>query len=101
MACSGAVWIDGDGDGRRTSAHDYAQRIYKQAGGELDKLIQLLPDYDQAVAAQVAHLYQSSGRTLLSPAATETISSASDEVKAGIRKYLDAWRENQIARATD
>ena len=101
MACSGAVWIDGDGDGRRTSAHDYAQRIYKKAGGELDRLIQLLPDYDQAVAAHVAHLYQSSGRTLLSPAATETISSASGEVKAGFRLYLDAWRENQIARATD
>ena len=71
IGCSGAVWIDADGDGRRTSAYEYAQGAFAESGGDLAKLIAVLSRYDQAVASQAAHLYQSSGQSLLSLEATE------------------------------
>jgi hypothetical protein len=35
IGCSGAVWLDADGDGRRTAAYDYAQRLFAASGGDL------------------------------------------------------------------
>ena len=53
MGMTGAVWIDGDNDGRRSTARDYAERLIAAANGDADKLKKSLADYDDAVAAQV------------------------------------------------
>jgi hypothetical protein len=99
LACSGAVWLDADGDGKRTAAYDYARRAFDASGGDLPKLIDSIAGYDRAVSAQAAHLVQSSGTSLLSDDAQAAWTKATPDVQAGFRAYLDAWRENQAQRA--
>jgi hypothetical protein len=98
IGCSGAVWLDVDGDGRRTPAVDYARRLVP-AAGDLATLLANLADYDEAVAAQTAHLWQESGHKLLSPVAQDALRQAAPVVQRGVQAYLDAWRASQIARS--
>ncbi len=97
LACTGAIWLDLDRDGRRTAPFDYAQRVFFESQGDLTKLLSDLADYDAAVAAQAAHLYQSSGNSWLSAEAQQALKRASDKTQTGIRNYIDAWRANQLA----
>ncbi len=99
IGCSGAVWLDVDGDGRRTAAYDYAQRLFAESRGDLEKLIDQLSDYDRAVAAQVAYLYQASGKSWFTPSAQAALHRGTEETQAGVRMYLEAWRENQTSRS--
>jgi hypothetical protein len=99
IGASGAVWLDADGDGRRTAAFDYAQRLIGASRGDLPRLIEALADYDEAVAAQAAHLVQLSGRSLLTDDAQAALKAAAPPVQDGVRTYLAAWRECEIARA--
>src|SRR5207302_187112 len=64
IGSSGAVWIDGDGDGQRTSARGYAERLLREAGGAWPKVVAALADYDEAVAAQAASLLRTRGVSL-------------------------------------
>ena len=61
IGCTGAVWVDADGDGQRTCAFVYAKRIHKESGGKWRDMIKALSDYDEAVAAQAASLLQADG----------------------------------------
>jgi hypothetical protein len=99
LGCSGALWLDADGDGRRTPAVEYARRLISKTGDNLPALLTGLAEYDEAVAAQAAHLWQEAGGRLLSPAAQEALGQAAPTVQRGVRAYLDAWRESQIARS--
>jgi hypothetical protein len=103
IGCSGAIWIDGDGDGKRSSAHAYAQHLHEQSRGDLRKLLSLLDDYDSAVSAQAAHLYRVSNSAITpkldSIEAEQAIAKSDEHVRRGIRRYKDAWRKNQIAAA--
>ena len=99
VGCSGPIWLDVDGDGRRTSAYEYAHRLMARSGGDLAKLLDLLADYDEAVAAQASHLYQSTEGSLLVADAQALISQSTSDTKNGIRAYLNAWRETQMARS--
>ncbi len=98
IGASGAVWLDADGDGRRTPAFDYAQRLVAASGDDLPALVKSLADYDEAVAAQAAHLWQRPGRSLLSDESQAALKNAPPQTARGIRAYLDAWRESQLAR---
>ena len=100
IGCSGAVWIDVDGDGHRTAAHDYARRLLDDSDGDLQRLLDNLADYDTAIAAQAASLYQSSAESLLTPAAREVVSRANENTKTGFQNYLESWRKSQIARSS-
>ena len=105
LSCSGAVWLDVDGDGRFSTAADYARQVVTAANGELDRLLKLLAAYDSTVAAQAAHLYQTSlgdpiklvKSGLEFPESQSAIATATDETQTGIRRYLDAVRRNRIA----
>jgi len=99
MGVSGAVWLDVDGDGRKTSAYDYAVAEFVRCGNDLSKLVTALAEYDRAVAAQAAHLYQSAGHSLVSDDAQHVIQASAESVRLGFRDYLEAWRANQLARA--
>src|SRR5438477_5893083 len=100
VGCSGAVWLDADGDGRKTAAHDYAQRVFAASRGDLPTLVDGLREYDEAVAAQAAHQFQSSGGSLLTDTARVALKTAAPATQAGVRAYLEAWREDQMARAS-
>ena len=95
LGCSGSVWLDVDNDGRPTAAHDYANRIFTASKGDLNVGLESLKDYDQAVAAQAAHLYQSAGVSLVDSSLQKKLSTSPDPVKNGFRRYLEAWRKTQ------
>jgi hypothetical protein len=97
IGCSGAVWLDGDGDGRWSSARDYALAAQAKSQGNLAKLVELLAEYDAATAAQAAFLSQSSGRSLVDPGVQKTLNHSAEPVKLGFQNYITAWRESQIA----
>lgn len=99
LSSSGAVWLDADGDGHRTSAHDYAARAVAAARGDLPALMEKLARYDRAVASQAAHLLQTGGTSLLDEAVQQSWQQSKPQVQAGFRDYLTAWRENQAHRA--
>lgn len=104
LGCSGAVWLDVDGDGRRSSARDYAEFAVGSATGKLDAVLENLKSYDEATAAQAAFVvHRQSGldkqNPFLSGDAQAAVRKAEPHVRNGIQKYVDAWRRNQIAAA--
>lgn len=98
IGCSGAIWFDADGDGRRTPARGYAEQVSARAAGNLDVLFRELAEFDEAVAAQAAALLQASGRSLLEEPIQERLRAASVPVRRGFTAYLTAWRANQRAQ---
>jgi succinate dehydrogenase flavin-adding protein (antitoxin of CptAB toxin-antitoxin module) len=56
LGATNPVWIDGDGDGRFTSAFGYASRLVKEHGSRGEALHRSLDGFDTAVAAQFASL---------------------------------------------
>src|SRR5262249_12323266 len=99
IGSTGAVWIDADGDGKRTSAQEYAQRLLKAHGRDLAKLVQALADCDEAVAAQVAGLLQARGVSVLDAPVIDAARKAGPHVERGFEQFAEAWRECQIARS--
>jgi hypothetical protein len=102
ISLTGAVWLDGDGDGKRSSAYDYARRLFDKSGGEVAQVAQLMPAlsaYDEAVAAQAASLLQGNGISAVDPAIREAAKRAGPQVEAGFQAFAEAWRTSQIARS--
>ena len=87
-----------DGDGRRTSASEYAKKVVADAGGDWRKAVRALAGYDEAVTAQAAGLLRAGG---VSPSDKEVRAAAAatgDQVLRGFDAYAEAWRESQVAR---
>ncbi len=98
IGCSGAVWVDADGDGKKTSAREYAERLITTSGKDLKQLVASLSSYDEAVAAQVAHRLRATGTPLQSDEVQSVLKTASKKTQSGFRTYTESWRENEIAR---
>jgi hypothetical protein len=98
IGATGAVWLDADGDGRRTSARGYAERLLREAAGEWPKLVKALADYDEAVAVQAAALLRARGVSPRDAEVREAARKAGAQVARGFEAYAEAWRESQIAR---
>lgn len=98
LGSSGAIWVDADGDGRRSSARDYAERLFAASKGDFAKLLTALATFDAAVAAQAAHLYRTSGGSFESEEFSRALKAASPPAQAGFQTYLKAWRENERSR---
>jgi hypothetical protein len=99
VGSSGAVWIDGDGDGHRNCAYDYADRIVKSEDARLPGVLKALANYDEAVAAQAAGLLDRRGVSLQQKNVLQSLKLAAPQVRDGFAAYLRAWRETQIARS--
>ena len=80
------------------AARGYAERLVTQSNQQLEKLITSLGNYDQAVASHAAYLLQNSGKSLLSADVQSALRDARPATRAGFRAYLEAWRENQMAK---
>lgn len=98
IGVTGAVWLDADGDGKRTCAYEYARRLFRAAAGDGPGLVRRLADYDEAVAAQVAGLLRRKGTALHDAEIREAARKAGPQVEAGFQAFAEAWRESQIAR---
>ena len=104
LGCSGAVWLDVDGDGRQSTARDYAEFAVGLSEGKIASILKKLSTYDEATAAQAAFvIHRQSGldkqNPFLSGDVQTAVRRAVPHVQDGIQKYVDAWRRNQIAAA--
>jgi hypothetical protein len=97
LGCSGAVWLDADGDGRRSSPHDHAARLVAASRQDIAKLLASLRDYDEATAAQAAHLLRTAGVSLTSHEMTAALGAAASHVRMGFDACLASWREGEVA----
>jgi hypothetical protein len=95
---TGAVWIDGDGDGKRTCAYEYAQRLVRSKENQLPQLIEELARYDEAVAVQVASVLHARGVSLQDQEIVPAARKAGPQVENGFQAYFEAWRQCQLAR---
>ncbi len=91
MGLTGAVWIDSDGDGIRTSAFQYADNAWKKSNQNLKTFIRLLNGYDEAVAVQAASILHQQGRKLNEKKVQNEIQKAKPNIQAGFQNYLDEW----------
>jgi hypothetical protein len=101
FSVSGALWLDGDGDGKRSSAYDYALRLHKAAGDDLAALIKSLAPYDQAIAAQATHLHLSKHGAPEQETFDRALAGAPAQIAAGASAAWKAWREQELARAKE
>jgi hypothetical protein len=99
LGLTGAVWLDADGDGQRTSAAEYARRLQRDAGGDWRELVRSLGAYDEAVAVQAAALLQGRGVSLRDAEVREAAARAGPHVERGFEAYAEARRECDIARS--
>jgi hypothetical protein len=98
IGSTGAIWIDADGDGKRTSAFEYAQRLMNASGKDLPKLFEKLARYDEAVAAHTAALLHKAGASPTDADVLAAAKRAGPRVERGFRGYFEAWRECELAR---
>jgi hypothetical protein len=97
IGATGAVWLDGDGDGKWTSARGYAERLFREAGGDNDRFVRSLTAYDEAVAAQAADLLRERG-VRLDDEGVRAAAKAGAHVERAFGAYRQAWRDSQAAR---
>jgi hypothetical protein len=98
IGLTGAVWIDGDGDGKRTSAGDYAKRVIADAGGDWRKAVKSLAGHDEATAAQAAGLLRVAGINTAADDVRAEAKAVGGHVLRGFDTYAEAWRECRVAR---
>ena len=99
IGSTGAVWLDVDGDGQRTSALAYAQRLMtKYRNRPIDVAAALAP-YDEAIAVQAAALLNASGADLDDAELRAAAKRAGRHVERGFRAFLEAWRAGEVARS--
>jgi hypothetical protein len=98
IGLTGAVWLDADGDGKRTSAREYATMIVGDAGKDWRKAVAALASYDEAVAAQAAGLLRIAGVAPSDKDVRAAAKAAGEPVLRGFDAYSEAWRESRIAR---
>ena len=91
LGCSGAVWIDMDGDGKRTSALDYAKRIVDKHAHNLKELIRQLNQYDGAVTVQAMSILMDRGSVLKGKGFEEAKKLANESTRVAIGKFAQQW----------
>ena len=97
IGSSGAVWIDGDGDGKRTSAYDYAARLVLNHHGDIAGLIKELVAYDEAVIIQAAALLHEQSALPASPDLDKMLTNAAPVVKQGFTLFLHALNMSRVS----
>jgi hypothetical protein len=94
IGVTGAVWFDGDGDGKRSTAADYARGVVRSIDD-----IPALARFDEAVAVQAARVLRKLGVAPTDPKAMAAARKAGAHVERGFDSYAQAWRASQIERA--
>jgi len=98
LGVSGAVWLDADSDGKRSSARNYAERLQDEAQGDWRRLVKALAAYDEAVCVQAAALLQGKSVSVSDDKVVEAARAAGKHVARAFDAYAEAWRDSQIAR---
>lgn len=95
---SGAVRVDVEGDGKWTSAKEYAEQAIDSADGDFAKLVEALASYDQPTAAFTAHRWTQSGNQIRGERSREQLKRAPRAVRAGFEQFARSQRVSLEAR---
>ena len=87
LGATNPIWIDGDGDGKFTSARSYAKTLIERIGTDPAKLIPALARYDEAVVAQAAGLCQAAGREVRADEFTRLFQTAPESTQRGFAAF--------------
>lgn len=98
VGSTGAVWLDADGDGQRTSARALAGRLLQGAAGDWRTAVKAIAGYDEAVAHQAADLLRARGVAVGGWDVLDAAREAGPGVGRAFEEYWEAWRECQVAR---
>lgn len=93
IGSTGAVWIDGDGDGKRSSAYYYAQRVLQRTNNDPKKTLKLLASYHESVSVQAAALLWKNGTDLLGQELQQRLNDSKEPVKRGFARIIEEIRE--------
>lgn len=94
IGASGAVWVDGDSDGKKTSANVYARRVIADANGDEASLIRALQQFDEAVVVQTAALLDAGHNLISNKRLRNLLTTAPVHVQQGFQSYLDAINQD-------
>jgi hypothetical protein len=81
------IWLDGDGDGRFTSARAYAGRLLARDGTDWVRLLTASGEFDEAVAAQAAALCAEAGHAPVGQEFDQGLQSAAPQVQRGFAAW--------------
>ena len=93
IGSTGAVWIDGDQDGGRTSPYAYAKMVINESGSDISSIIKKLSAYDEAVAIQAAALLWQAGYELEDPIIKEALKKGSAATRSGFQVFNHAGKK--------
>jgi hypothetical protein len=96
IGSTGAVWIDADGDGRRTSAYEYAKAMWNSSNGDIHALIKKLRSYDESVAVQAAAILTENSMSVEAPEVTRALLKATAETKNGFRHFIKDLETSRV-----
>jgi hypothetical protein len=87
VGATNPIWLDGDGDQKFTSARDYALKVTLRNLGNPSQLLRDLSQYDEAVSAQAAGLWQKGGNDVRKPAVQALLTRAPAHVQKGFAAF--------------
>ncbi len=99
IAVTGAVWIDADGDGKITSAKEYATEIFTAAGDSSGRVLERLKNFDAAVAVHAAELLMTDSPDTFVSGVLRVARRSSPVIRAAFETFYDEWQQSQRARA--
>lgn len=88
VGLSGAVWLDGDKNGKRNPAVDYAENLWRQSNGNVSSLIQSLAAFDESISIQAAALLYKNSMNLSGPEMAKALRNASPETRSAFQTVI-------------
>lgn len=98
MAVTGAVWLDRDSDGKRTSARTYARRVCEAQNFDSAAVISELKNYDASVCLHAADLLYLKDSDRFRSQGLAAAHRASSTVSDAFDEYYDAVQQSQRAQ---
>lgn len=90
IGSSGVIRVDADGDGRFSSAYDYASRIIEQNSSDIAALVAALAPFDEMVAAQAASILRARGVGMADERLQAALRVSPEATRRGFEAF---WRE--------
>ncbi len=97
---TGIVRLDGDGDGKWSSARTYAESAMSKADGKLTPLLDALREYDPSVAVFAAHQWRLAGGEIDSAETTKALARASEQTRKAFLDFARSEGESLRAQAS-
>ena len=91
VGSTGAVWLDADRSGRFESAYDIASKVLDAGAADAAAVVQRLAGFDEAVAAQAAHMLRERGAKEFESAFDAAKSNGAPGTRRGFETFRTQW----------